>query len=50
MQTYLFQKAKLIKQSYCELLSTANCVVKYCNSDVNKCNTECKSTYFKQLS
>ena len=25
-------------------LSKANCVVRDVNSDVNKCNTECKST------
>ena len=50
MQTYLFQKTKLIKQWHCKLLSKANCVVKNVNSDVNKCNTECKSTYIKQLS
>ena len=50
MQIYLIQTTKLIKQCYFKPLSKANCVVKDCNSDVNKCNTECKSTYFKQLS
>ena len=50
MQTYLFQTTKLIKQCYCKPLSKENCVVKDCNSDVKKCNTECRSTYFKQLS
>ena len=50
MQTYLFQTTMLIKECYSKLLSKANCLVKDCNSDVNKCNTECKPTYFKQLS
>ena len=50
MQTYLFQTTMLMKQCYGKLLSKANCLVKDCNSDVNKCNTECKPTYFKQLS
>ena len=46
----LISKTKLIKQCYCKLSSKAHCLVKDCNSDVNKCNTECKPTYFKQLS
>ena len=50
MQIYLIQTTKLIKQCYFKPLSKANCVVKDVNSDVNKCNTECKSTYFKKLS
>ena len=48
MQTYLFQKTKLIKQCYCKLLSKANCVDKDCDSDVNKCNTERVQTYLFQ--
>ena len=31
-------------------LSKANFVVKNVNSDVNKCNTYCKLTYFKKQS
>ena len=49
MQIYSFQTTKLIKQCYCKPSSKANSVVKDCNSDVNKSNTECKPTYFKQL-
>ena len=41
MQIYVFQTTKLIKQCYCKQLSKAKCVVKDCNYDVNKCNTEC---------
>ena len=50
MQIYLIQTTKLIKQCYFKPLFKANCVVKDVNFDVNKCNTECKSTYFKKLS
>ena len=49
VQTYLFQKTKLIEQCYFKLLSNANCVVKDCNCDVDKCNTGSKPHYFKQL-
>ena len=34
----------MIKECYCKLLSKANCLVKDCHSDVNKCNTGCKPT------
>ena len=48
MQTYLLQETTLIKQCYCKLLSKANCIVKDCDSDVNKCNTERVQTYLFQ--
>ena len=31
-------------------LSKANCVVKDCNSDIKKCDAECRFTYFTKLS
>ena len=40
----------MIKECYYKLLSKANCLVKDCNTDVNKSNTEGEPTYFKQLS
>ena len=48
MQTYLFQTTMLMKECYSKLLSKANCLVKDCNSDVNKCNTERVQTYLFQ--